>query len=293
VRTLNYTFIVCILLLSAGAGKCADTNTPLDGNDADGPAVILSYSSQSAVKIPFASFMYFVPLISPTAVDVVTSADNNQQVTTVSYEKKIDSKTFSVSCEFEMSGAGFHKYIFDPNEVIENHKQQNKQGGTLTNMIDYIIFEGPGFGRVEAKGTIDANTPTVTSVELWFNARKHKSTVTIAVYEVKPLDGLYIYENMINVMTARVDAFLFRKSDGVPRMDIEVSSVGGKTGPEGFLGGLKATLANWLIKPPKVAKLGNDTMLDFGLALFEEKPAFTFPKAKNIRKTSTVEADNK
>jgi hypothetical protein len=259
----RFALFVCIVLSTTVAGICSDTNSPSEVNDANGPTVILSYNGQTPAKNPFASFMYFVPLISPTVVDVVTSAGNQQQVTTVSYEKKVESKSFYISCEFEMSGNGFHKYIFDPVQVIEHHKGQTKKDESMTNLIDYIIFVGPGLGRIDVRGTIAGTARTVTDVELWFNAKGKKSPV------------------------------ILKRSEGVPRMDIVVASVGDKDNPNGFLGGLKATLANWFIKPPKVAKLGNDTMLDFGMALLEEKPTFAFPRATNIRENKTAPADSK
>jgi hypothetical protein len=42
------------------------------------------------------------------------------------------------------------------------------------------------------------------------------------------------------------------------------------------------------ITPPKVTKLGNNTMLEFGDALLQKKAAFTFPKAKNIKESKIV-----
>jgi len=47
-------------------------------------------------------------------------------------------------------------------------------------------------------------------------------------------------------------------------------------------------IANLFIPPPKVAKLGNETMLEFGHTLPERRPAFTFPKAKNIKEIKPV-----
>jgi hypothetical protein len=35
--------------------------------------------------------------------------------------------------------------------------------------------------------------------------------------------------------------------------------------------------------------LGNTTMLEFGYAIFKQEPEFTFPKAKNIKKSRIVE----
>ena len=46
---------------------------------------------------------------------------------------------------------------------------------------------------------------------------------------------------------------------------------------------IKGAVANLFISPPKVAKLGNETMLDFGHALLEQKSAFTFPKSQKYK----------
>jgi len=48
-------------------------------------------------------------------------------------------------------------------------------------------------------------------------------------------------------------------------------------------GSIKGLIANLFISPTEVDKLGNETMLDFGYALLKQKPAFTFPKAKNLK----------
>jgi hypothetical protein len=280
-------FIVCILLSMAGAARCSDTNVSSDVNDANGPTIALSYIAGSSQKNPFASFMYFVPLTSLTLVDVETSADNRQQVGIVSYERRVSSKTFYVSCEFEMTGKGFHKYTFDAGEIIATHSAGLKKGQALENVIDYIKFEGDGLGQIEVKGTIAGSTQTVTKVDLKFNAIGRKSPVTLGIYDVEPKDGQYKYENRSGEIIARVDTFIFKKSDEL-RMGIKVASINKAAKPNGIFGGIKGTIANWFISPPKVAKIGNDTMLDFGYALLKEKPAFTFPKAKNIRETTTA-----
>jgi len=55
----------------------------------------------------------------------------------------------------------------------------------------------------------------------------------------------------------------------------------------------KGTIANLLMSPLKVTKLGNTTMLEFGEALVQKQPAFTFPKAENIKESKEVEIDPK
>ena len=294
---------VCALLVTAGIAMGSDVNSPAGANDFNGPTVTLSYGGSTSEKNPFASFMYFVPLVSPTLVDVETSAGNEQMVSAVSYERKVGSRSFYVSFEFEMTGEGFHKYTFDPAEVIAAHVGSLKKGQTLANMIDYMRFEGPGFGRIEVRGTISTASPDspagrgggstqiVNEVDLQFNARGRKSPVTLGLYTIKPVNGEYKYENRSSQLIARVDTFIFKKTEGEPRMGIKLASVDKASTPNGFFAGVIGAIANLFINPPRVDKLGNDTMLDFGLALFNEKPSFTFPKAKNLRENKIVPGD--
>jgi hypothetical protein len=294
------TFI-CIFLLTPCVGLSSDPNNPArdigsepaaDVNDANGPTVILSYSSRTFKINPISSFMYFIPLISPTFVDRETSASNEQQVGIISYERNITSKYFYVTCDFEILGKGFHKNTFDPVGMIAKHTGELEEGESLTNTLDYIKFEGEGFGRIEVKGIMAGSTPTVTEVDICFNARDQKSPVTIGLYSVKPQNGQYKYENRYNEIIARVDTLTFKKSE-TPRMGIEIASLHKKTEDETFWGSVKAVIANLFMNPPKVTKLGNDTMLNFGYALLKQEPAFTFPRAKNLRENRRVVIDNK
>jgi hypothetical protein len=285
----NYLLMPCVgfsLNPSGGISLYCEPSL-VDGNnlanDSSGPAVLLSYSKETFKENPISSFMYFVPLISPTAVDRETSADNEQQIGIISYQRKITSKSFSVICEFEILGKGFHKNTFEPAGMMALFIGELKKGETLTNMLDYIQFEGEGFGRIEVKGVVDGSAQTITEVNMQFNAKGHKSPVTIGLYDVKSQDGQYTYENRSNVAVARVNSLVFKKSEKDPRMGIKVASISKRTDSEGFWAGIKGAIANLLIRPPKVDKLGNDTMLEFGYALLKQKPEFTFPKAKNIQ----------
>jgi len=71
------------------------------------------------------------------------------------------------------------------------------------------------------------------------------------------------------------------------RRDITVASVKRKDAGNGFLqnlmGGLKGTTVNLFIQPITVERDGSEAMLNFGLALALEAPAFTFPRAKNLK----------
>jgi len=295
--------VVSILLLMAGAVITSDPNgrtnsrngkLVADGNnpvkDSNGTTILLGYSKKGFKKNPISSFAYFVPLISTTLVDRQTSANNDQQIGIISYEKKVTSKSFHLACEFEISGHGFHKNTFEPAGMIAMYVGKLKKGETLTNMLDYIKFEGEGFGRIEVKGTMAGSAPTVTEVDLQFNARDHKSCVTVGLYDIKPKDGKYKYENRSNQVVARVNTLSFKKTNTIPHMGIKVASISNTEESEGVFSGLKGIIANLLLNPPEVTRLGNQTMLDFGHALLERKPAFTFPKAKNIKENKPVVA---
>ena len=70
-------------------------------------------------------------------------------------------------------------------------------------------------------------------------------------------------------------------------MDITVASVKRKDAGDNFMqnlmGGLKGTTVNLFMPPITVESAGSEAMLNFGLALALEAPAFTFPRAKNLK----------
>ena len=72
-------------------------------------------------------------------------------------------------------------------------------------------------------------------------------------------------------------------------MKIGVASVSKSGGSEGFWSRAKGMIANLFIVSPKVDRLGNTTMLEFGYALLQKNTTFTFPKAKNIKENKIVE----
>ena len=180
---------------------------------------------------------------------------------------------------------------FDPNGMIAVQTDELKKGEKLTNMLDYIKLDGDGCGRIEVKGQIADSVKTVTEVEVQFNARGHKSPVTIGLYDIKPEEGEYKYENRSNEVVAQVNTLIFKKAEETPRMGIEIASLTKKGASAGILEIIKGSIANLFIKPLKVDKLGNTTMLEFGDALLQKKTTFTFPKAKNIKESKVVEIE--
>lgn len=260
--------------------------------DNEGPTILLNYSPESLKKNSIRSFVYFIPLVSPVPVGRQICPDNHQQARVISYDKKTTSKSFHVTCEFEMSGAGFCKFTFDPTGVIGHRLAEPKKakGETLANLLDYITFEGEGYGVIRIKGTIADAVETVTEVELDFNGKGRKSPVTIGLYEVKCKDGKYRYENRSSEVVARVNSLAFKKGDN-PRMSITVASISRKADGDGIIGQIKAAVANLFIKPVKIDPVGNEAMLKFGYALAVQKPTFTFPKADNMKDITILAAE--
>lgn len=263
-----------------------------EANTHTGPTLIMSYSGNKSVKNPIASFMYFVPLISPTLVDNISSVNNDQQVEIISNNLVMDSKTFSLRCEFEVSGSGFHMNTFDPAGMIAANVNEVKNGDSMTNMLDYIKIEGNCFGVIEVEGIISNSKRIVNRVAVKFNAKGHKSTVTIGLYDIKPINGQYSYENKTAEMVVYVNSLIFTKTNKPPHMGIEIASIGKKQEAVGFFASIKGAIANLFIKPPRVDSIGNTAILEFGYALLQKNPAFTFPKAKNIRANKILEIDH-
>ena len=128
-------------LLFAGVAICSDTDnsagtTPAN-SDASGPTVTLSYDASKPVKNPSSSFMYFIPLVAPTRVDMDISPGNRQQAWILAYDKKVTKKTFYVACEFEMRGTGSFNNILDHNEVITNFPEEINGHGMISFMRPY------------------------------------------------------------------------------------------------------------------------------------------------------------
>jgi len=150
---------------TTGGGASVSARGPAEENDG-GPTILLSYSRETFKDNPISSFMYFVPLISLTLVDRETSADNAQTVRVTSYERKTTAKTFHVTVEFDIRGAGFHRNVFDPNGMIASHTTELKKNEPRTRIVDYIQFSGEGCGRIAVAGTIRNSVETVTEVDV-------------------------------------------------------------------------------------------------------------------------------
>lgn len=261
-------------------------NTEASAKDVNGPTLELSYGEGEEEKINSTpNFMYFVPLISPTLVDGQTSKDNSQLSKIISHNVKIIGNDFHVECEFQMWGNGIHKNTFDSEQMIERNMDKTSVEKPIKNVLGYIKFDGEGYGIISAQGHFIDSTPVVTKVVVDFSSRESKSPVTIGLYSVNPVNGEYKYENNFGTIVARIDTLTFERTNQTPMLAIKVESISKNETSNGFWGSVKGMIANFFINPISINPKGNDAMLDFGLALYQEQKLYTFPIAENLKTT--------
>ena len=248
-----------------------------------GPTIFLDYSNHSQIRNPIYDFMYFVPMVSLTLVESVSSADNNQQVGIISCKRDVDDDSFQATIEFRMAGKGFHKNTYDPEDMIADNVKYIEKPKPLKNMLDYITFAGEGYGTVEIKGVRSGPVELATEITVNFNARNHKSPVTIGIYDVKCVKGKYKYQNRHNKTIVRVDSLTFKRGAGPAKMEAKLASLYDFRESENLWAILKGKIITLFLPPIRIDNLGNDVMLDFGLALYKGKETFTFPKARKLK----------
>jgi len=253
-----------------------------------GPTLQLDYGHGAPQTNAVSEFMYFVPLISPEPVSVITNAGNTQCVRISSSACRVSGNTFVATCNFEFTGEGSQQNILDHTDKIHEHEEDLKAGGSLKRQLSSICVEGAGNGSVEIEGTVTNGVRSVNEVRLQFNGRGKPSPVSIGLEDIIYHDGAVKVENAI---VARVNALTFRRGTGNPKMEVTLASLKAKDAGDSawsnFMGSLKGMVANQFIPPITVEATGHQAMLDFGEALAAEKPAFTFPFAARL-KTATA-----
>jgi len=261
----------------------------LPGRVAVGPTLQLEVGQDQFLGNPMASFMYFVPLISPAPVSSITSPGSTQTARVVSSKRKCTAHSFVVTCEFEFAGKGSQQSIFDLAPIIHQYERQLKEGGSTGRRLSSISVEGPGSGTLEVEGTVSNSVETVTEVRMRFNARGKTSPVSIGLCEVRYREGEF---RRLNEIVARVNTLTFRRKPGPPKMEVGVGSVKNKGAGNGLWqnlkGSIKGMAANLLIDPLKVRAVGHQAMLDFGSALASGAATFTFPRATNLSLDSSA-----
>ncbi len=273
--------VICILLFTISVLPLhADTKSALPET---GPTLMLDYGLGKLNANAAVDLMYFVPLISLTLVDSEMSPVNTQTVVVLSGKVKRNGNSFKASYEFQMKGKGFHRNNYEPNSMIKTYSKIRKQK-TLKNMLEYIILEGQGYGRIDVTGKTENGKEIINEVIVHFNARGGKSPVRIGIYTVKSVKGKFDYEKRYGKMIVRVNTLSFKKTDSekYPKMRVSVGSLVKANEREGFWGNLKGTIANLFIAPIEIDPSGNNAMLDFGRMLYNRQDSYTFPKAKNL-----------
>lgn len=287
------SFILVFVCIFTGCKKSVYVNNEVPHQRADaeavnytnGPTVLLFNEGGEYPENTLADFMYFVPLISPVPVSAVISSDNTQSGHLLSYENDVKGDRFYAACEFRMKGKGFYLNELDDDAMVEWNTKFTSNKKVLKNILDYIKFEGEGYGRIEVKGTITGSVMTVEEVEVRFDARDSESPVVVGLYDVditEKRDGSY---TVYNKKVARITKLTFERSEGVPRMGLKISAVGKDEESLGTWAHIKGAVGNFFIEPIEIDKLGNETMLEFGLVLYNREAKFTFPRAKNLIQT--------
>ena len=247
-----------------------------------GPTVVFDYTGNTEVLTPIGDFMYFVPSISLVPVDNISSYDNSQMFRLISYEKNTKSKSFKTVVEFQIRGSGYHINTYDPEAMILENLQYIKKGRPLKHMLEYIKLQGQGGCIITTKGRIKGSTEIVEQIDIMFNVKKQKSPVTVGLYTVRPVDEKYEYQNCYDRMNARIKSLTFKRTNDQATMQIKIDALLDVNGREDMFSMFAGSVANMITRPIRIDKDGNDTMLDFGFALHQNKDAFTFPKAKNL-----------
>ncbi|HUD49664.1 MAG TPA: hypothetical protein VMR33_22750 [Candidatus Baltobacteraceae bacterium] len=269
------TTLACMLMsLLAGAAAAAP----------DGPTLLLGNGQDGPPTNSITAFMYFVPLISPEPLSIVTGPGSTQSARVRPATPRVSGNSFEAICEIEFSGSGWQKSIFDLTYEIHRHAQELMDGGTLPRQLKSIAMEGSGEATMEVEGTVNDGAWTVSEVRLRFNAHGKSSPVTIEMCDIKYLNGDF---RQVNGLVAKVDTLTFRRQTGTPKMEVTVASLKEKTAGDSLWQSLKGKVegeaVNWFLPPLPVEEIGNRAMLDFGLALINGSPTFTFPRAKNLK----------
>jgi hypothetical protein len=248
-----------------------------------GPTLHLNYGRGETNGNPISAFMYFVPLISPEPVSVFTNAGNTQCARVLSFACRTNGSSFRATCEFDFTGTGSQRNVFDLTEKIKRHEKELQAGGSVKHVLAAINVAGPGSGDVEIEGGFTNGQRTVNQVRLHFNRHGRTSPVTINLQDFAWRDGAVQVENEL---VARVNVLTFQRMSGTPKMEVSLASIKRKDAGNGlwqnFLGGIKGATANLFLPPLPIEPEGQQAMLDFGRALATQKPTFTFPLATRL-----------
>jgi len=255
-----------------------------------GPTLHLDYGQGEPHDNSISKFMYFVPLISPEPVSVFTNAGNSQCARVLSFACQTNGTTFRATCEFDFSGTGSQQNVFDNTTKISQRRQELLAGGSIKHVLADITVAGTGSGDVVIEGVLTNGQHQVNQVRLRFNRHGHTSPVTISLEDFCSRNGAVQTENQL---VARVNMLTFQRMLGTPKMEVSLASIKRKDAGDGLwqnlMGGLKGATANLFLPPLTIESEGQQAMLEFGLALAEKNPEFTFPHANRLKENPAVQ----
>ena len=251
-----------------------------------GPTLQIDYQDGGEGN-PVDTFMYFVPLVAPTTMDVYTDPNTTLNARIISRTSQDNGSKFTTICKFEVRGEGVYEAFFDPEEMIAFNLEDVTSPRTLHNLLRSIRVDGPMQGEAKVSGTIKNGQRQVNLVEMYFDFNG-KSPVTVNLYDVKYDGKKCLFENRFNEKHARINSLSFVRGGNPPKMNTEVSAIADDNREEGFFAAFKAMLANWFLPPLPIAAVGNETMMNFGAALDATATSFTFPHANNLRQSLSI-----
>lgn len=264
-----------IALICLAAGRLAGAPT--------GPTLQLDYGAGAPLTNSITSFMYFVPLISPEQVSLSMNEGNTQCARVTTFHSRTNEAGFRVVCEVEFIGEGRERNLFDHAFAVRRRGKELKAGKALAHQLAAISMDGPGSGSVEVDGVFSNGAPVISEMRMRFNSRGHPSPVSVDLQDISLRDGSLYYGNE---MVARVNMLTFRQKAGPPKMEVTLASVKRADARNShwanFMGELKGAAANLLLPPLNITADGQRAMLDFGQALVQKKPSFTFPFAERL-----------
>jgi len=253
-----------------------------------GPTLRFDFGQGQPLDNPLGKFMYFVPLISPEQVFVFTNAGNTQCARVTAFHCRTNGLLFHAVCEYDIDGEGLQRNVFDHAAVLRRRAAELQAGKTLAHQLAAINVQGAGSGSIEIDGSLTNGRPAVSELRLRFNGRGHASPVSIRLADISRRDGKLVFANET---VARVNQLTFREKAGPPKMEVTLTSVKRKDAGEGLwqnlVGGLKGAAANLFLPPLTITPEGHRAMMDFGLALAQQQPTFTFPFATRLKTDPT------
>jgi hypothetical protein len=180
-------------------------------------------------------------------------------------------------------GEGLQRNVFDHTFILHRRHKEMVAGKPLLHQLNAISVQGAGSGSVEIDGGWTNGQPAIAEIRLRFNSHGHPSPVSVDLQDIALRNGAYYYENEI---VARVNALTFRQRAGPPKMEVTLASVkradAGNSLWQNIVGDLKGAAANLLLPPLNITTNGQQAMMEFGLALTQARPTFTFPFAERL-----------